>query len=132
MKWNKKYALGIAVIDAQHKQLFHINDELEAGLQTGIRPEELDAMLTRLGKYAVRHFTLEEKHMAATEYPGLVEQQEAHRSFTARFAEIRDDFTKNGMTGTIINTLQGELTDWIREHVTIMDQQFGKYYNEQQ
>jgi hemerythrin len=132
MKWNKKYVLGIAVIDAQHKQLFRLNDELEAGLQSGIRPEELSALLTRLGEYAVRHFILEEKHMSATEYPGLTEQQEAHRTFVARFAEIRDDFTRDGLTGTVINTLHRELIDWIREHITIMDQQFGKYYNERQ
>jgi len=132
MKWKKKYAVGIAVIDAQHKQLFRMNDELEAGLQTGIRPEELGALLTRLGEYAVRHFTLEEKHMAKAEYPGLAEQQETHRSFVARFTEIHEDFTKNGMSRDIIDTLRGELIDWIREHVTNMDQRFGKYYSERQ
>lgn len=132
MKWNKKYGVGIAAIDAQHKQLFRLNDELEDALKAGMRPEDLDALLVHIGKYAVRHFTLEETHMARVKYPGLTQQQETHKAFVNRFTDIRENFARDGLSREIIDTLHNELIDWIREHITSMDQQFGKYYNRRQ
>ena len=131
MKWKRKYALGISVVDAQHKQLFRLSDELDAEVQAGIRLEEIDAMLLHIGEYAARHFALEEKYMTDSNYPGLAEQQETHQAFAARFAEIYDDFKDKGLNREIVDALRNELTDWIRDHVTGLDQRFGRYYNEQ-
>lgn len=92
MRWKDEYALGISVVDAQHKQLFRISDELDKQLTTGIRAEEIDTILTRMGEYAARHFSMEEKYMAESNYPGRAEQQDAHKAFTVRFAELYENF----------------------------------------
>jgi len=130
MEWNTKYALGIPVVDTQHRQLFRLSNELDAELQAGIRPEEIDAMLVHMGEYAARHFAMEEKYMAESNYPGLAEQQTAHQAFTNRFAEIYDEFREKGLRREIVDTLHRELTEWVREHVTGLDQRFGVYYKE--
>ena len=127
MKWNKKYALGIPAIDAQHKQLFRLSDELDAALESGIRLEDLDALLVHLKQYAARHFSLEEKHMADFNYPHLAEQRETHRTFVFRFGELHEQLRNEGLTAEITSLLQQELGDWIRNHVTGMDQQFGAF-----
>ncbi len=128
VKWNKKYALGIAAIDAQHKQLFRLSDDLDMALQNGIRSENLNALLIRLKQYATRHFTLEEKQMADLNYPGLAEQQETHKEFVHRFSRLHQQFAASGLSAKLTNLLQQELSTWIRDHVTGMDQQFGKFY----
>ncbi len=130
MEWNTKYALGIPVVDTQHQQLFRLSNELDTELQAGIRPEEIDAMLVHIGEYATRHFTMEEKYMAESNYPGLAEQQEAHQAFANRFAELYDEFREKGLNREIVDTLRRELTDWVRKHVTGLDQRFGAYYKE--
>ncbi len=128
MKWNQKYLLGIPAVDAQHKQLFRLSDELDAALREGIRPEDLNALLIGLQQYATRHFSLEEKQMAAVDYPGLAEQQETHLQFAARFQEIYQQFTRDGLTAEITNLIEQELSSWIREHVTGIDQEFGTFH----
>ncbi|HHB76829.1 MAG TPA: bacteriohemerythrin [Desulfobulbus sp.] len=128
MKWNKKYALGIAAIDAQHRQLFRLSDDLDAALQNGIRTEDLDALLLRLKQYAARHFTLEERQMADLNYAGLVEQQKKHEEFVHRFGDLHQQLTTDGLSAELANLLQQELSGWIRDHVTGMDQQFGSFY----
>ncbi len=132
MQWDKKYALGIPVVDTQHRQLFRLSNELDAKLQAGIRPEEIDALLTHIGEYAARHFAMEEKYMAESDYPGLAEQQETHQAFAKCFVEVYEEFKKKGLNPEIVNTLRRELTDWVREHVTGLDQRFGTYYRDRQ
>ncbi len=128
MKWNKKYALGIAAIDAQHKQLFRLSDDLDTALQNGIRTEDLDALLIRLKQYAARHFTLEERQMADLDYAGLVEQQKTHEEFVHRFSKLHQQLATDGLSAELTNLLQQELSGWIRDHVTGMDQEFGSFY----
>ncbi|HHL32977.1 MAG TPA: bacteriohemerythrin [Desulfobulbaceae bacterium] len=128
MKWNKKYTLGIAAIDAQHKQLFRLSDDLDSALQAGIRTEDLDSLLLQLKQYAARHFTLEERQMADLNYAGLVEQQETHKKFVHRFSELHQQLATDGLSAELINLLQQELSGWIRDHVTGMDQEFGSFY----
>ncbi len=132
MEWKKKYALGIPVVDTQHRQLFRLSNELDAELEAGIRSEEIDAMLIHMGEYAARHFTMEEKYMVESNYPGLAEQQEAHRAFADRFVEIYEEFQKKGLNRELVDTLRRELTDWVRKHVTGLDQRFGTYYRDRQ
>ncbi len=128
MKWNKKYALGIGAIDAQHKQLFRLSDDLDAALAGGIGPQDLDALLKRLKQYAAMHFTLEERHMAELNYEGLGEQQQAHAEFVDCFDSLHQQLATDGLSADLTNLLQQELSGWIRDHVTGMDQQFGRFY----
>ncbi len=129
MEWKDEYALGISVVDAQHKQLFRLSGELDQKLSAGIQPEEIDAMLVHMGEYAARHFTMEEKYMAESNYPGLKEQKDAHKAFSALFTELYEKFKKTGPTEEVTATLRMELVNWIKDHVSGLDQRFGDYYS---
>lgn len=131
MEWTKQYAIGISVIDAQHKQLFRLSDEFDAALKAGVRSQDIDSLLDHIGEYVARHFAIEEKYMTELSYPGLAEQQEAHEKFVARFEKIHKDFKGRGMTQKIVEAVRRELTDWVRSHVTGIDQRFGEYYKNQ-
>ena len=96
MVWEDEYALGISVVDAQPKQLFRISDELDNTLTIGIKAEEIDPILVRIGEYAARHISMEEKYMAESNYPGRTELQDAHKAITVRFAELYENFRNNG------------------------------------
>lgn len=128
MQWQDEYELGISVLDAQHKQLFRLCGELDVALASGIRPHEVEAFLTHMAQYATRHFAMEEKYMADSEYPGLAEQQEVHQAFTTRFGEMYDDFKEKGMTRETVEILHRELIDWVHNHVIGIDQDFGTFY----
>ncbi len=128
MEWSEDYASTITIIDAQHRQLFRLCNELEEELAAGISKDRLRAMLVHLGEYASRHFTMEEKYMAESGYPGLVDQQETHQRFREDFAGLLEELDREGMNRDIAQTLRRELTDWIRNHVTGLDLEFARYF----
>ncbi len=131
MHWKKKYIINIPIIDTQHKQLFMTYEKLSGDLRTGLKAETIEKTLIKLQHYVSRHFTMEEKYMSASKYPKLVQQQEAHEYFSRRFTEILEDFQKNGLSKQIVQMIQQELLDWLKNHVTTLDMAFGKYYNSQ-
>ncbi len=132
MKWSDGYKIGIPSVDLQHKRLFELIGELNEALQAGLRSSDVVKLITALDQYKTRHFKLEEKHMAECGYPGLAEQQEAHTYFMKRFEELGAELDRTGMTPTIVKTIQGELVDWVKDHVTGLDMEFGRYYQQQQ
>lgn len=132
MRWKNEYKIGIPVIDTQHQQLFLCENELSEALSKGLRPSAIDNLLTQLGFYVTRHFTMEEQYMRASSYPGLSEQLEAHHYFTKRFADIQLEFKQHGLNPNVVRAVQNELSLWIKTHVLGLDQAFGAYYKEQE
>lgn len=130
MQWKDEFKIGIPVIDAQHKQLFLCSSQLTEALSAGLKPTTIENFLTQLGHYVTRHFALEEQYMEASAYPGLSKQKEAHRYFTNRFSEIQSSFQKAGLSPSVVNAIQNELTEWIKKHVLGLDQSFGAFYKE--
>ncbi|SHO52930.1 bacteriohemerythrin [Desulfopila aestuarii] len=130
MKWSNEYRIGIAAIDAQHKRLFELIQELTEALHSGLRGSDVARTLEALDQYKTRHFQLEEKYMRESGYPGLEEQQKAHVYFGRRFAQLQDSLKDSGLTLELMNSIQDELSQWVTEHVTGLDKKFGKFYQD--
>lgn len=130
MQWKDEFKIGIPVLDAQHKQLFTCNSDLEAALAGGMKQEFIDECLTQIGFYITRHFAMEEQYMELSSYPDLPVQHEAHHYFTKRFAEIQEEFRQKGLSPTIVHAIQNELNLWLTKHILGLDQTFGAYYRE--
>lgn len=131
MIWSDQYKIGLPVIDAQHKRLFQLIKELNEALDAGLRLVNVERLLEGLDQYKTRHFQLEEKYMKDSHYPGLEEQQEAHKYFTDRFNDLGEELSRTGITPDIMKIIKVELSEWLKRHVTGLDLQFGKYYQEQ-
>ena len=130
MKWSDSYKIGIPSIDSQHKRLFQLIRELNEALDAGLRPANVEKLLAGLEQYKTRHFLLEEKYMKESNYPGLAVQQQAHAYFSNRFKELGEELSRTGITPGVIKTIKEELTSWLKDHVTGLDLEFGKYYQE--
>jgi len=128
MKWQEEYKINIPAIDSQHKRLFELIGELNEAIRTGLKGSHVEKLLVALDQYKTRHFQLEEKYMKECNYPGLEEQQEAHSFFMKRFAELSEELAEKGLTPGIVQAIKGELTKWVKEHVTGLDKDFGDYY----
>lgn len=129
LRWQNNYKINIPTIDAQHKQLFNTYTNLNQALRSGLKPSVIEETLNRLQYYVTRHFTMEEKYMADSDYPDIAEQVAAHKYFSTRFSEILQDFKKHGLTPAIVQTIQNELGNWLQDHVSRLDMDFGRYYN---
>lgn len=129
MKWNDSYIIGIPIIDTQHKQLFYIFGELNNALRQGARTSAIAQTLKRLNQYVSRHFSLEERYMAESDYNGLIQQVDEHRAFSQKLRQIIANFEESGLTPEIAQRLREELSQWLLKHVSGRDMAFGRYYN---
>jgi hemerythrin len=132
MIWSDTYKIGLPAVDSQHKRLFQLVQELNEALDAGLRLVNVKRLLTGLDQYKTRHFQLEEKYMLESNYPGLDEQQKAHKYFSQRFKELGEELERTGITPEIIKTIKIELGEWLQGHVTSLDLEFGKYYQQQE
>ena len=132
MRWKKEYNTGISIIDTQHKQLFRFHDELQNAISSGLKQSILKELLINVKQYVARHFSVEEKLMADSNYPGLEVQLEAHAGFTSNFDKHFNSFQERGLSPELVNGIKKDLLDWIGKHITGIDQKFGDYYLEYQ
>ena len=63
MPWEKKYEIGIPIIDTQHQQLFRFSEKLQAGLNAGLKASVIKNLFINVEQYVSRHFAMEEKFM---------------------------------------------------------------------
>jgi hemerythrin len=119
--WADGYAIGIAEIDAQHRQLFDCLDRLERCLGTNyIYAQALDA-LTSLIDYTKTHFSVEESVLRMLRYPDLAVHIEEHQTFNRKLGSFRLRLQRN-------EDISGELAHFIRtwlvKHIQKSDQQY--------
>ena len=125
--FSRGLATGDPVVDAQHRTLFAIGNQV---LFAGDVRE--DPLLFRRGgeflaRYVRHHFAAEESAMERCGYPDLVEHREHHRVLTVRVEWIRDQASSVGQTGGLREVLYTLLNEWLRYHVQVLDRHFVQF-----
>lgn len=125
IEWDDKYSVKIIEIDAQHRRLFEIYNNLVNAMYQGVGMKELGNALTELLDYSVMHFMTEEGYMEKYGYPELDVHKNAHKEFRERFYKLHKEFHegKPVLTAEVVDYLR----DWIKGHVLNVDQRYSKY-----
>jgi len=111
---------GVAEMDAQHRRLFKLIDELDLAISEGKIRTAVGEVIPELAAYAVRHFAEEEAMMEARRTPGLEAHKAIHRSFEAKVAETMENL--NSGRGVVASSLVNFLQDWLVQHIGGTDQ----------
>lgn len=128
--WMSDLAVGIGLIDQQHKMLIkHLND-LSQSLASNQGPKKIATTLNFLIDYTDFHFTEEEKHMAANEYPELDAHKKKHEEFKATLSSMEEDLEEEGATQLLADSIDNLLVRWLFEHIRMVDVAFGKFLKE--
>jgi hemerythrin-like metal-binding protein len=122
--WNQSYATGNADIDAQHKQLFVIMDELQEAMKTGQSKAILGRTLGKLVDYTVKHFAFEQSLLRQEGYPETDAHRLIHEHFTARIKKLKADHD-SGALGVGVE-LMGTLQTWLADHIKRTDMKYAK------
>lgn len=126
------YLVGIEIIDAEHKELFRVIEEVRAviaDVARGDKYDEIVRLLEELRTYTKVHFRDEEEYMESIQYPGLEAQKVAHELFVARL----DDMDLNEIDEHQEETLDeliAFLLEWLVAHIQQMDKKIGKFVNQ--
>lgn len=119
IEWKDEYALGIEIIDDQHKQLFEIADRIYALIQNNLVTDKYDGIveiINELKNYTVDHFAAEEKYMQSIGYKRLLSQKVAHNEFLQKMDQIDLDRIDNGQNTYLMETLDF-VVEWLGQHI---------------
>lgn len=121
--WNKRFNIGVELIDREHKKLFSILNKL---FTFGQEEEKSQWVCQESVKYfkehALQHFADEEAYMASIGYEGLEVHQRIHRSFRdITLPALEKELEMTDYSENAINHFLGVCAGWLIGHTTIED-----------
>ncbi len=124
-KWTKAHAVYVPEVDAEHRNLFRLADELEQiALRGSGTAHVLDAARALIA--AVEdHFTHEERMMRTVEYPAFAWHKAQHDTARKRARQMLPRI-ENG-DGQAVPLLLEFLLGWLKDHTGLTDRMFGAY-----
>jgi hemerythrin len=127
--WTPAIAVGHALIDRQHQELFARADQLLEAMQKGRAGEELAELLQFLKSYVQEHFGTEERLMVSKGYPAVVAHRAQHAEFVRRFEEDLEAFTAKGATAMVVLDIKDLIRGWLVNHVSTVDVKLAGFLN---
>ncbi len=127
MQWDEEMSVGVIELDADHKELIKVINQLGANAEDQARQNAIRQSLFALLRYAEYHFAREEKVMAACQYPEIREHKAEHRDFVERINHLHRRFDDNPdaaaeAAAAIVNeALLDFLQDWLKHHILVED-----------
>lgn len=125
IRWDKKFEIGVAKVDDQHKHLFSLTRELIEATQEGRGRRIIVDVLKSLILYTKTHFVDEETIMLKAGFPEFEMHKKEHEAFIQEVGEA----TKDLLEGNSVPTLKIAefLGNWLINHVLIHDKRIGEY-----
>lgn len=115
-EWNDNMSVGIDVIDADHKLLVSLINQLDDAVKDGQAKKTTGSVLNVLYDYTDFHFGREEKMMEAAAYPDLENHKKTHVGLKNKVMKIRDAYIAGDTDGLEDATME-LLKDWLQEHI---------------
>ncbi len=123
IQWDLTMSTGVDAIDNQHKQLITWLNDLLAAMSQGRGRSEIQAVLAKLGGYAVTHFGYEEDCMTKYKCPVAAQNAAAHQDFIATFNSLGEEYERNGASAHLVVRVESELMRWLVNHIKRTDTQ---------
>jgi hemerythrin len=125
--WTPDLAVGVPLIDAQHKALIEHLNALAAAIARRQGETQIMGTLSFLVDYTHFHFGTEVRQMTAMGYPGLADHQARHEEFKALLTTLHEDLAEEGVTKALADSIQTLLLNWLRQHILTVDRQLGAF-----
>lgn len=114
MPWDERYSLGVAEMDATHRDFVAMADALLVASD-----EEFPALFAELHEHTRLHFENEGKLMKACRFPAIGEHNSEHLRVLGELAH----FARGVAAGRLTTARQyvRNLPDWFATHLATMD-----------
>lgn len=129
VEWTSSLAVGVAPIDAQHRELFRMARELTEAVEAGRADTEIDRVLEFIERYVHIHFALEERVMNSRRYPGYDQHKAEHEAFLGETQAFRRRLATGASRRDIALALSARLTTWLTAHISQTDRALGVFLN---
>lgn len=121
--WDQSLSVGVPDLDAQHRRLVDMINDLHDAMAKGRGRDALKPLLTRLVQYTATHFQAEEQYMRKIDYPNLSQHKAEHENLVRRVKELTQSYESNQISLTI--ETMNFLRDWLTNHIRRVDRQYA-------
>jgi hemerythrin len=125
-EWRDEFGMGVDELDADHKRLLALLNDLNDAMAAGGSAEELGRVLAALNLYMSFHFAHEEELLFSTRYSGAEAHHREHQVFASAVDEIFSDFQKRSIEALPREVLI-YLKNWLYEHSIGADHEFAEF-----
>ncbi len=125
--WTNDLSVGNELIDEQHKQLIGHLNSLTKAVEQQQGPREVADTLGFLIDYTDFHFSMEERNMAANDYPGFEAHKAQHNEFKAILNKMETEYVEDGPTPILTESIDTLLMNWLLKHIRVVDVEFGAF-----
>lgn len=124
--WNDQLSVGIEEIDAQHKVLVEIVNQLHTAILAHHGSSEVLAVLDELVDYTRIHFAVEEALMRVLAYPDYDSHKQGHEALLEQVLDFRHRVVDQGRVVTF--ELMHFLKQWLLVHIMESDQAYAPHF----
>ena len=114
MPWSAQFDLGVAYMDATHREFLDLADALQ-----GASDADFPALFARLQVHTRQHFENEERLMKASRFPAIGEHNSEHLRVLGELAHFARGVAA-GRLGLARQYVQGQPA-WFDTHLATMD-----------
>ena len=125
IEWDERLILGVASIDAQHRKLVDLANELYDAMRVGKGKEKVDSTLNGLVAYTKSHFAFEEELFAKHEYADREAHTKEHKALLEQVVRFITDAQKSS-TGLPVK-LMDFIESWLKNHIQKDDKAYVPY-----
>jgi len=130
IEWDSSLAVGVNLIDEQHKMLIQRLNDLSRAIEMTQGEGGIVQTLDFLIEYTDFQFSAEEKCMAEHDYPGLAPQRKQHKEFKTSLKNLVDDYEYEGVTRALTTSVNVFLLNWLVNHIKGVDHKLGEFLQE--
>ena len=125
IKWRDSLSVGVDSIDADHKKLLTIVNEMFEAVRDQKGSEHITIQVDKLIQYTQEHFVAEEAAMAKVHYPALDAHKRSHEKLIQEVAKFKERID-NSEEDTVI-PFYHFLRDWLLDHILEEDMKYKPF-----
>ncbi len=126
IEWSNELSVGIEEIDAQHKVLVDLLNQIHTAIQQRHGAELTKQILDRLGEYTRVHFAVEESLMRILHYPDYERHKQEQDKLIGQLNCVHAKLTSG--KASISFELAHFLKRWLTKHIMETDKYYVPYF----
>jgi methyl-accepting chemotaxis protein len=124
MGWNDSFATNVGDVDAHHKKLIDLINDIYRGIMLEKSKDMIDRTLNELVDFTVMHFAYEESLFDKYGYEDSLSHKEKHKTLLGQVGDYVGRY-KDGED--ISHELLSFLKNWLMKHILGVDQKYAPY-----
>jgi hemerythrin-like metal-binding protein len=124
-KWTKAHAVYLPQVDAEHRNLFRMAEEIHQSARAGAEAARIQELVRSFLAAMEEHFAHEERMMKSAAVPDYEWHKTQHDTARGRAARFVEDI-EQGSAGAPMEMLEF-LGRWFKDHMGLTDRMMGAH-----